>query len=179
MHWARVFFCTVPLLGHYHLRFPISLALSTSTRHAVVQRKGLFDDPAEEINTLMHAIKEDIQGLNSLVEGTQARANACRVCACVFGGEMEGCGCERQSVCILDGMAVLKSHASRGGVRGGLRLSGAILDPTSSATIDPRTPPPQRAVDDFKYRQGSQGAHQQLTRCGSIDRAWLAGWGEP
>lgn len=42
------------------------------TEHTtVVQRKGLFDDPAEEINTLMHAIKEDIQGLNSLVEGTQ------------------------------------------------------------------------------------------------------------
>ena len=51
-------------------------------REAVVQRKGLFDDPAEEINTLMHAIKEDIQGLNSLVEGTQVY-NLYR-CVCVF-----------------------------------------------------------------------------------------------
>lgn len=49
--------------------------LAIFPRHVttVVQRKGLFDDPAEEINTLMHAIKEDIQGLNSLVEGTQVR----------------------------------------------------------------------------------------------------------
>ncbi|KAM3567576.1 hypothetical protein VYU27_010283, partial [Nannochloropsis oceanica] len=37
----------------------------------LVQRKGLFDDPAEQINQLMYSIKEDIQGLNTLVEATQ------------------------------------------------------------------------------------------------------------
>lgn len=37
----------------------------------LVQRKSMFDDPAEEINGLMYSIKEDIQTLNSMLEDTQ------------------------------------------------------------------------------------------------------------
>ena len=51
------------------LLYPLST--HPPTHPTVVQRKGLFNDPAEEINHLMYAIKEDIQGLNTLVEATQ------------------------------------------------------------------------------------------------------------
>lgn len=59
---------------HTHSGVFVPIYANTTTHpnpRTVVQRKGLFDDPAEEVNALMHAIKEDIEGLNSLVEGTQ------------------------------------------------------------------------------------------------------------
>ncbi|CAM9734413.1 unnamed protein product, partial [Phaeothamnion confervicola] len=38
----------------------------------LVQRRGLFNDPADDINTLVHSIKEGIQGLNGQLDSTQA-----------------------------------------------------------------------------------------------------------
>eukprot|EP00638_Chattonella_subsalsa_P001084 CAMPEP_0117742632 /NCGR_PEP_ID=MMETSP0947-20121206/5657_1 /TAXON_ID=44440 /ORGANISM="Chattonella subsalsa, Strain CCMP2191" /LENGTH=291 /DNA_ID=CAMNT_0005559183 /DNA_START=182 /DNA_END=1054 /DNA_ORIENTATION=+ len=41
----------------------------------LVQHRSLFNDPAEEINNLVHSIKEDLTHLNSQLEAAQVYAN--------------------------------------------------------------------------------------------------------
>ena len=39
----------------------------------MVQQRGLFNDPAPEINALVHDIKQELQDLNSELDASQVR----------------------------------------------------------------------------------------------------------
>ena len=64
-----VSFLFADFLAFYHVSFYRLLC----ARRAVVQQRGLFNDPATEINSLVHAIKGEMQALNVELDASQVQ----------------------------------------------------------------------------------------------------------
>jgi hypothetical protein len=77
---------------------------------AVVQRRSLFDDPADRINALVFRIKEDIQGLNHKLDSTQVLSIAAYAAHRVIW-------CRIQELCINTGEGQYAARLHRSGSR--------------------------------------------------------------